>query len=77
MNPSSSPGSVSREKVRCIHCNSALERKNIKSHTFGVHAGQSPEEVFSGEKPSSLLSFSICLTELPLPNNFVGQIKFE
>ena len=57
MNPPGTPGSASREKVRCVHCDSEMERRNLKSHTLRVHAGKSP-----CEKPSAgqrTLSFSV------------------
>ena len=57
MNPAETQGSASREKVRCIHCDSKMERRNLKSHTLRVHAGKSPsEEPSAGQRT---LSFSV------------------
>ena len=56
MNPPSTSGSADREKIRCIYCDSEMERRNLKS---------------PAEKPSlgkRTLSFSNCLTQLHLPN---------
>ena len=57
MNPPGTPGSSSREKVRCIHCDSEMERRNLKSNTLRVHAGKSPSEKLSAGRRT--LSFSV------------------